>query len=90
MIQPIGKNVVATIEETANVTSAGIFVGGTSAVKLAPKVALVMGVGDEVTKVKKGDRVVFKPYATYDVKEEKKESVMLEEIDILGIIVADK
>lgn len=86
MIEPIGKNVLATIEEASKISPSGLYLTDKSAEALAPKVAKILGVGDEVTKVKKDDRVVFKPYATYEVKEDREEFVIIEEVDVLGVI----
>ncbi len=86
MIRPIGANVTAKIVEGSNVTKTGLYLGEAAAAALAPKVAEIIAVGDEISKVKVGDKVVFKPYATYEVKTDKEEYVMLEEDDILGVI----
>lgn len=86
MIKPLGKNVTATIVEANKISAGGIYLGDATAQSLAPKIAEIVAVGDEITKVKVGDQVVFKPYATYEVKEDKTDFVMLEEDDILGII----
>ncbi len=89
MIKPLGNNVTATISEGSNVTKSGLYLAEGATKALAPKVAKILAVGDEVTKVKAGDQVVFKPYATYEVKADDIDYVMLEEEDILGVITED-
>lgn len=89
MIKPLGNNVTATITEGSNVTKSGLYLGDSASKALAPKVAKILAVGDQVTKVKPGDQVVFKPYATYEVKADDVDYVMLEEDDILGVITED-
>ncbi|RYF61371.1 MAG: hypothetical protein EOO27_02360 [Comamonadaceae bacterium] len=87
MIQPLGKNIVATIKESKNITAAGIHLPeGSPMIALEPKTASIIAVGDEVTKVKAGQDVVFKPFAPYEVKDSNKELVIIEEEDILGIV----
>lgn len=88
MIKPIGKNVSAELEKGSTKTATGILLTDPQAQGLAPKIAKILAVGDGVTAVKAGDKVVFKPYATYEVDLGDKDSniVMLEEVDILGII----
>lgn len=85
MITPLGVNVLGKLVEAEKVTKSGIYLGDSAAAQLAPKMAEIIAVGDDVTKVSKGDRVVFKPYATYDITENKIDYIMLEEADILGI-----
>lgn len=89
MIKPLGKNVTAKLVEKSKVTKAGLYLPDSSVEALAPKVAEIIAIGDEITKVKVGEQVVFKPYATYEVQEGDEKFVMLEEEDILGVIVAD-
>ena len=86
MIKPLGKNVTAVIVEGSNVTKSGLYLADNASKALAPKVAKILAVGSEVTGVKKDDQVVFKPYATYEVKADDIDYVMLEEEDILGVI----
>ena len=71
---------------------------GQSAEALAPKIATVLAVSNEVTKVKVGKCLIFKPYAAYEVnfkpKHKRKatddEQVMVKEDDILGVIKDNK
>lgn len=86
MIRPRHATVTAKLVEEKNVTASGIFLANASAKALAPKVAVILAVGPKVEGLKKGDKVVFKPYATYEVKEGEKELVMLEDEDILGVV----
>jgi chaperonin GroES len=86
MITPLGNNVTAQLTEATKVTKSGLYLGDAATQALAPKVATILAVGDDVTKIKVGQEVVFKPYATYEVKENGTDYVMLEEEDILGII----
>ncbi len=98
MIRPIGKNISAVLDKSDKRTSTGIYLGDSAAQALAPKVAKVVAIGDDVTKVKVGERLIFKPYATYEVHlkpaheraRDEDEQVILEEDDILGVIDDDK
>lgn len=89
MIKPLGKNVTAIIEESSQVTKSGLYLGNAATQALAPKIAKIVAIGDDITKVNVGDQVVFKPYATYEVKADDIDYVMLEEDDILGVITEE-
>lgn len=89
MIAAIGKNVTARLMEGSSMTKSGLYLAPGVADQLAPKVAEILNVGDEITKVKVGDKVVFKPYATYEMEINKQKFVMLEEEDILGVLRED-
>jgi len=86
MIRPLGNNVTAKIIEASNVTKSGLYMMDGTAQALAPKVAEILGVGTSAKDVKVGDKVVFKPYATYEVEDKGVKLVMLEDVDILGVI----
>lgn len=86
MIRPLANNITAKLVEEQKVTASGIYLGDATAKALAPKVAEVLATGSAVTSVKPGEKVVFKPYATYEVKDGDTELVMLEEQDILGVV----
>lgn len=97
MIRPIGKNISAVLDKSDNRTSTGLYLGDATTEALAPKIARIIAVGTDTTKVKVGERVIFKPYATYEVRLKPKheqtkdddEYVVLEEDDILGVIDED-
>lgn len=86
MIRPIGNNIVAKIE-VSQTTKTGIFLSNAAAEQIAPKKARVLAVGETVKSIKPNDEIVFKPYATFEIKLSKDdECILLDEADVLGVV----
>ncbi len=85
MLKPFGDRIVATEEKAAEKTASGIFLpaGDTREKSL---VALVAEVGPDVKFVKKGDRVIFREYATTSVKLDGAKFLIAKEEDVLAKI----
>lgn len=85
MIQPLGKNITAEVAKAESVS--GLILTEQIEKQLAPKKATITAVGDDVTKVKVGDVIIYKTYATFELELDKdKPFIVLEEQDILGIV----
>lgn len=66
-VQPLAEYVVAVAEEAQTKTASGLYIPGGAAEK--PKVAQVVAVGEAVTDVTVGDRVLYKnDYEATNVK----------------------
>ncbi|MBR0479828.1 co-chaperone GroES [Candidatus Saccharibacteria bacterium] len=82
-LKPLKDRVVAKIEKPLEKTAAGILLGDT---KEKPAYAVVEAVGPEVKEVKKGDKIVYKEYATTEVEVEKDKYIILKEEDVLATL----
>lgn len=92
-IQPLADYVVATPEEPAAKTASGIYLP--EAAQEKPKTAKVLAVGpgrvgDDNERIpmtlKVGDRIIYKSYATTDVKIGKEEYILVKEEDVLATV----
>ncbi|MFZ2560613.1 MAG: co-chaperone GroES [Candidatus Nanoperiomorbaceae bacterium] len=82
MLKPLGDRVVAMTEKAAEKTASGIFLPTEN--KEKSSVAIVESVGDKVANIKKGDKIVFREYASTDVKINGDKFLILKEEDILA------
>ena len=86
-IKPIGKNILITpIDTTADQFGGGLLTIPESSRADAPERGKVMAVGDEVTKVKEGDDVLFNKYSPNDFQLGKDKVLLIEEENILAIV----
>jgi len=83
-IQPLADRVVAVREEAAQKTASGIYLPDTA--KEKPVIAKVIAVGPEVNQVKVGEKIVYKEYATTDLKIDSQEYLIIKQEDILATI----
>lgn len=83
-ITPLGDRVVAVQEEVQAKTASGLYLPDTAKEKSAA--ALVIAVGPDVKALKKGDKILFKEYATTNVTIEKQEYLIVREEDILATV----
>ncbi|HET9174136.1 MAG TPA: co-chaperone GroES [Candidatus Saccharimonadales bacterium] len=85
-LQPLGDYVVAQAEEAPTKTASGILLTASATEK--PKTAKVLAVGKDVKQIKVGDSIIFKPYATTEVKLNfgKDEYVLVKEEDIVATV----
>ena len=82
-IKPLKDRVVSTKQLPPTKTKSGILLGET---KESPAYAVVESVGPDVKTVKKGDKILFKEYATTEVKIDEKDYLILKEDDILATL----
>lgn len=83
-LSPLATWVVAEQEEAVTKTASGLYLPDKAAEK--PKVAKVVSVGKEVKEIKAGDRIVYKAYATTDLKVDGKEYTLVKEEDIIATV----
>lgn len=85
MLKPLGDRIVAKEEKAAEKTASGIFLpSGDSREKSL--IAEIVAVGSDVKNVSKGDRVIFREYATTEVKLDGEKFLIAKEEDILAKI----
>lgn len=85
-IKPLGDRVVAVREEVKSQTASGLYLPDSSKEKTV--VAVVQSVGPDVKTVKKGDRIVYKEYATTELKIDGTEYLLVKEGDVLGTLTS--
>lgn len=83
-LAPLADRVVATREEAATKTAAGLYLPDNA--KEKSQVAKVVAVGKDVKEIKDGDRIIVREYSTTDVKVEGIEYLIAKEEDILAIV----
>ena len=92
MLKPLHDHIVLEVEKKENKTASGIIL--TESSKEEPSYAKVVAVGDGKyidgkkipLAVSVGDVVIFKKYATTDVKIDGKEYLIVSEKDVLAIL----
>lgn len=84
-IKPLGDRVVAVKEEAKTQTASGLYLPDSS--KEKPVVAAVIAVGSDVKSVKSSDKILYKEYATTEIKIDGTEYLIVKEEDILGTLV---
>jgi chaperonin GroES len=84
-IVPNGAFVLAKPDEVQTASRTGLMLGEQS--REVPKTAVVEAVGDSVVGFKQGDRIIYKDYTTTDIKLDSVDYIVLEHIDIIGVIV---
>jgi len=83
-IKPLADRVVATREEIKNQTASGLYLPDTA--KEKPVIATVVAVGPDVKQVAVGDKIVYKEYATTELKVDQTEYLIVKEEDILATV----
>ena len=83
-IKPLAARVVAVREQAQTKTASGIYLPDTA--KEKPVRARVQAVGPDVKGIKKGDRIVYKEYATTELKVDGTEYLIINEEDILATV----
>jgi co-chaperonin GroES (HSP10) len=83
-MKPIGKMVYIAEVQVEKTTAGGIILTNDSSLK-ETKFAKVLSVGDEVTKVKVGDKIVLNWSKCFPVKVDGTERALIEEENILAI-----
>jgi chaperonin GroES len=83
-IKPLGDRVVAVKQEAKSQTASGLYLPDSSKEKAVA--AVVEAVGPDVKTLKKGDRIVYKEYATTELKIDGKEYLLVKEEDVLATL----
>ena len=83
-IKPLGDRVVAVREAAQDKTASGLYLPDNA--KEKPVLASVEAVGPEVKAIKKGDRILYKEYATTEIKIDGTEYLIVKEEDILATV----
>jgi len=84
-IRPARGYLFCKPEEAIKKTASGILLSENSAEK--PKIAEVINIGADVKDVKQKDNIVYKSYATSEVKIDGEEYFLIAQDDVLGFIV---
>lgn len=82
VVTPLADRVVASREKAETKTISGLYLP--EGAKEKPAYAVVESVGPEVKTLKKGDRIVFKEYATTELKIGDVEYLIVKEEDVLA------
>jgi chaperonin GroES len=83
-VLPLAARIVAVREEAKTQTASGIYLPDTA--KEKPTLAVAKAVGPEVKHVKVGDRIVYKEYATTELKVDGVEYLVVNEEDVLATV----
>lgn len=83
-IKPLADRVVAVREAAQTKTASGIYLPDTS--KEKPAMATVVAVGPDVETLKIGDKIVYKEYATTELKVDGTEYLLVKEEDVLATV----
>lgn len=83
-LKPLDDRIVAIREESANKTSAGLYLPDNA--KEKSQIAKVVAVGENVKEVKVDDRIVVREYSTTEVKLDDKKYLIVKEEDVLAVV----
>lgn len=82
--KPLGDRIVAVQQKASIQTKSGIFTSDVA--KEQPVIADVVAIGPDVKHAKVGDKIVYKEYATTDLKLEDTEYLIVSEEDVLATL----
>ena len=83
-IKPLADRVVAIKEEAKAQTASGLYLPEDA--KEKPVVAKVVAVGPDVQQIKVGDQIVYKEYATTELKFDTTNYLIVKEEDVLATV----
>jgi chaperonin GroES len=83
-IKPLGDRVVAVKEEAQTKTASGLYLPENAKEKAVA--AVVQAVGPNVKTLKKGDKIIYKEYATTELKLDGIEYLLVKEEDVLATL----
>jgi len=83
-LQPLSDRVLIKPETTETKTSSGIIIPDSA--KEKPQKGEVIAVGEETSEIKKGDTVLYGKYSGTELAFDKKNYLMMREIDIMAIV----
>jgi len=83
-IKPLADRVVAVREQSASRTTSGLYLPENA--KEKPVVANVVAIGPDVKTLKIGDKIVYKDYATTELKVNDVDYLIIKEEDVLATV----
>jgi chaperonin GroES len=83
-IKPRANLVVAVRAEASNKTASGIFIPDSA--KEKPVVAVIKAIGENVSDLKVGDKIVYKQFSSNEFKIDGVDYVIVKDEDILGTV----
>ena len=83
-ITPLADRVVAVREAAETKTASGLYLPENA--KEKPTFAVVKAVGPDVTTIKVGDKIIFKEYATTELKVAGTEYLVVKQEDVLATL----
>ena len=84
-IKPSAEQIFAKPDEVEEVTKSGFYINKNTVEK--PKTAKVINVGSKVKEYQANDVIVYKSYASTDVKVNDEDFILVAEEDVLGKLV---
>lgn len=84
IIHPSAKQLFCKPKEAITQTRSGFLLAAESAEK--PQMADVISVGSKVEQYKANDTIIYKPYATTEIKVDGKDCFLVAEEDVLGSV----
>ena len=85
IIKPLGKRVLIQEVKQEEVTKSGIVLPGMAS-KEKPIIGEVLAVGDEVSEVKVGEKVIYEKYTGTEVKDGDIEYLLIDMKNILAVV----
>lgn len=85
IIKPLGKRVLIQEVKQEEVTKSGIVLPGTAS-KEKPITGEILAIGNEVSEVKVGEKVIYEKYTGTEVKDGDVEYLLIDMKNILAIV----
>lgn len=83
-IKPLADRLLAVREQAQTKTASGLYLPDSS--KEKPVIANVVAIGPDVKTLKVGDKIVYKEYATTELKVDATEYLIVKEDDVLATL----
>ena len=87
MFRPLGERVLVKRTPELSITKGGIIIP--DSYKEKPMEGTVESFGEEVKRVKKGERILYAKYSGVDIKLREGNYLIIAEKDVLGVIEKD-
>ncbi len=87
-IRPLGDKLLAQKAAAKSQTASGIYLPESAKEKSVA--AEVLAVGPAVKDIKKGERIIYKEYATTEVKINNQDYLIIKEEDVLAVVEGEK
>ncbi len=85
IIKPLGKRVLIQEVKQEEVTKSGIVLPGTAS-KEKPIIGEILAIGNEVSEVKVGEKVIYEKYTGTEVKDGDIEYLLIDMKNILAVV----
>ncbi len=85
IIKPLGERILIQEVKQEEVTKSGIVLPGTAS-KEKPIIGEVLAVGDDVSEVKLGEKVIYEKYTGTEVKDGDVEYLLIDMKNVLAIV----